>query len=173
MLLSNPFRASVEPEFRVLIVCMGNICRSPMAEAVLRQKLERAGLERRVAVESAGTHGWRGSPVDERAAASGERRGYDLSRIRSRRVLETDFERFDMLLAMDADNMEHLLERCPQGLRDRISLLLDLAPRPDHVREIPDPYYGAMNGFEVVLDLLEPACETLVKLVSKRLDAPG
>jgi protein-tyrosine phosphatase len=155
----------------VLLVCLGNICRSPMAEAVLREKLRQSGLERRVDVASAGTRGERGTRPDERAASAAAARGYDLSRIRSRRLVDADFERFEFVLAMDRDNLEHLLERCPAPLQSRLGLLLDVAPRADGVREIPDPYYGPAEGFEHVLDMIEPACDALVHGLRLRLVA--
>ena len=160
-------------EFAVLMVCMGNICRSPMAEGVLRGKLDRAGFGTRVQVASAGTHGLHGgSPPDPRAVAAAGQRGYDLARIRSRRVADADFERFDLLLAMDTDNLAGLEDRCPPALRDRIRLLLDVAPRVDRVREIPDPYFGPAEGFDAVLDMIETACDGLVVDLAARLAAP-
>lgn len=166
-----PFRSRPEPDLRVLMVCLGNICRSPMAEGILRAKLGRSDLAKRVLVGSAGTLGHAGSPVDARAAAAAAQRGYDLSGIRSRRIADADFERFDLLVAMDEDNLAELNDRCPPPLRDRLALLLDLAPRTDGLREVPDPYYGAAAGFERVLDLLEPACDALVALIRGRLDS--
>ena len=173
MSLLDRFRAPPAFETGVLMVCMGNICRSPMAEAVLRTKLVHAGLERRVRVASAGTHGERGSPPDERAVAVAARRGYDLSGIRASRLQDADFDRFDLLLAMDEDNLAQLRRRCPAGLYERVRLLLEVAPRTDDVREVPDPYYGAVQGFEHVLDLLEPACDLLVIHLRQRLVGGG
>ncbi len=151
------------------MVCMGNLCRSPLAEGVLRHKLEAAGLAQRVQVASAGTHGERGAPADARAVSLALLRGYDLSGIRSRRLEAIDFERFDLIVAMDEDNLSNLQEQCPEPLRKRLGLLLDLAPREDALREVPDPYYGAANGFEHVLDLIEPACDALVLQLQRRL----
>ncbi|MBI5257378.1 MAG: low molecular weight phosphotyrosine protein phosphatase [Burkholderiales bacterium] len=151
------------------MVCLGNICRSPTAEAVLRTKLAKAGLERHVEVGSAGTHGERGGAPDARAVAAAARRGYDLSRIRSRRLVVKDFERFDLLLAMDLDNLEHLSNQCPPGEHHRLGLLLEMGAPSLGLREVPDPYYGAPAGFERVLDLIEPACEGLVVSLQRRL----
>ncbi|WP_088286727.1 low molecular weight protein-tyrosine-phosphatase [Ideonella sp. A 288] len=159
-------------ETGVLMVCMGNICRSPMAEGVLRHKLARLGLDHRVEVDSAGTHGDRGAPADPRAVAAAARRGYDLTRLRSRKVTDADFERFEHVVVMDEDNRSNLLERCPQDMAHRITLLLDLSPRSDLVREIPDPYYGTAQGFDLVLDLIEPACDRLIERLRQRLDSP-
>lgn len=156
-------------DISILMVCLGNICRSPMAEGVLRTKLLRAGLDRRVEVASAGTHGERGGAPDARAVAAAARRGYDLSRIRSRRVVAKDFERYHLLLAMDRENLDYLGSICPEGCGDRLGLLLDHGPPTLGVREVPDPYYGAPAGFERVLDLIEPACDSLVQNLRQRL----
>jgi low molecular weight protein-tyrosine phosphatase len=171
MTFFDRFRTPPSYDAQVLLVCAGNICRSPMAESVLRDKLARAGLDARIHVESAGTHGDHGMPVDMRAVAAAAKRGYDVSRVRSRRVQDVDFERFDLVLAMDLDNLANLHERCPEAAREKVKLLLDIAPRADTLREVPDPYFGAPNGFEHVLDLLEPACEALVHALQQRLDA--
>ncbi|MEX8520905.1 MAG: low molecular weight protein-tyrosine-phosphatase [Leptothrix sp. (in: b-proteobacteria)] len=148
---------------RVLMVCMGNICRSPTAEAVLRHRVQRAGLARRVEIDSAGTYaGHVGSPPDERSTAHAARRGYDLTDQRARRVASDDFSTFDLLLAMDDDNYEALLARCPAELKQRVRRLMDFAP-PGSPSVVPDPYYGGTAGFEYVLDLIELACDGLVQ----------
>lgn len=157
-------------ETAVLMVCMGNICRSPMAEAVLRGKLQRAGLAERVRVGSVGTHATKGTSPDPRAMAAAARRGHDLSSMRTRRLEPVDFERFDLVIAMDDDNLANLKAVCPEALQDRLVLLLELAPNADGVREVPDPYYGAPAGFDRVLDLIEPACDALVLRLRERLD---
>jgi protein-tyrosine phosphatase len=157
------------PHLSVLMVCMGNICRSPTAEGVLRQRLQAAGLADRVSVDSAGTHGYHvGDPPDERAQKHALRRGVDLSRQRARRVRDADFLRFDLLLAMDDDNLAALQRICPAGLEDRVRLLLSFAP-DGPIREVPDPYYGGAGGFEQVLDLVELACDGLVAELRRRL----
>ena len=158
--------------YRVLMVCMGNICRSPTAEAVLRHKLAALGLDHLVEVDSAGTHaGWQKSrPPDPRAIASARLRGYDLTALRARSLLAQDFERFDLILAMDDDNHAVLVDKCDAVHRTKLGRLTD------HGRlqagEIPDPYYGPPGGFERVLDLVEDACNALVlhlaTLVPKR-----
>ena len=146
---------------RILFFCMGNICRSPTAEGVMRAKLKAAGLH--VEVDSAGTHGYHaGEPPDERAQAHAARRGYDLSALRARQLVAADFTRFDLVLGMDADNIARAERLCPPGERHRLKLLLSYAPqagRPD----VPDPYYGGEAGFEEVLDLVEAACEGLIE----------
>lgn len=148
---------------QLLFVCMGNICRSPTAEGVVRVQLDKAGLAGRVEVDSAGTHGYHtGEPPDPRAQRLALRRGYDLSRLRARRVSEADFVRFDRILAMDSDNLEILLRQCPPEHRHKLGLLLDYS-RGFAEREVPDPYYGNDAGFERVLDLIEDAARGLVE----------
>lgn len=155
--------------YRILMVCTGNICRSPTAEAVLRKQLAEAGLHAEVEVDSAGTVDYHaGSPPDHRAQAHGARRGYELSRLRARQLRPTDFERFDLLLAMDADHMAYMLERCPEPYRDKLRLLMDFAPGRPPGADVPDPYYGAPAGFERVLDLVEVACSGLVEHLRQR-----
>jgi protein-tyrosine phosphatase len=145
------------------MVCMGNICRSPTAEAVLRAKLQAAGLAQRVLVDSAGTHGYHvGEPPDPRAVKHAAARGYDLSRLRARRVRADDFARFHWVLAMDDANLEALAEAAPPDTSARVGLLMAHAVRHAGVREVPDPYYGAPAGFDRVLDLVEDACDGLV-----------
>lgn len=151
----------------VLFVCMGNICRSPTAEAVLRHKLRSAGLHEQVKVDSAGTHAWHaGSPPDERSIAHAARRGYDLRPLRARAVVDADFDQFDLILAMDWDNLALLEERCPPAFRRKLGRLTE------HCREhdspvVPDPYAGGAQGFEEVLDLIEDGCAGLVQLLSR------
>jgi len=148
---------------RVLMVCMGNICRSPTAEGVLRAKLRQAGLHARVVVDSAGTHGLHaGEPPDPRAIRSAAQRGYELADLRARPVQAEDFTRFDWLLAMDEANLAWLRSRVPEGATPRIDLLMAHARNHADVNEVPDPYYGAAAGFERVLDLVEDACDGLV-----------
>ena len=156
-----------EPESRasrrVLFVCMGNICRSPTAEGVFRKLLAEQAPELDVEIDSAGTHGYHdGAPPDPRACRAAERRGVDLKPLRARRVTERDFERFELLLAMDEQNLEFLLEVCPPEFRSRVRLLLEFAPHLER-REVPDPYYGGSTGFEHVLDLVEEAAAGLLE----------
>ena len=158
---------------RVLMVCTGNICRSPTAEGVLRRKLADAGMLHRVEVASAGTVDYHaGSPPDHRAQQSALRRGYDLSRQRARQLRADDFERFDLLLAMDTDHVERMVEMCPGPLAGRIRLLMDFSPRRPRGTSVPDPYYGAPAGFERVLDLVEEACDGLIRELRARLEPP-
>jgi len=164
--------AKPEPEIQVLMVCLGNICRSPTAEAVLRHKLAQSGLGDRVGVASAGTHGERGAAPDARSIAVAARRGYDLASIRSRRVVPADFERYHHVLAMDRDNLGHLQAQCPEPLRSRLGLLLHHAPACG-LHEVPDPYYGGPAGFDRVLDLVETACDGLVGALRGQLAQRG
>jgi protein-tyrosine phosphatase len=157
---------------RVLMVCTGNICRSPTAEGVLRRKLADAGLHKQVEVDSAGTVDFHaGAPPDHRAQQSAQKRGYDLSRQRARQVRANDFERFDLLLGMEAEHVERLVELCPDHLAERIRLLMDFSLRRPKGSGVPDPYYGAPAGFERVLDLVEEACEGLVEELRGRIAA--
>ena len=145
---------------RILFFCMGNICRSPTAEGVMRAKLVAAGLD--VDVDSAGTHGYHvGAPPDERSQAHAARRGYDLSPLRARRLVAEDFERFDLVLGMDDDNLAHAARLCPPAQRHRLKLLMSYAPQAGNPY-VPDPYYGGEAGFEDVLDLVEAACDGLI-----------
>lgn len=147
------------------MVCMGNICRSPTAEAVLRSKLDAAGLGDAVEVDSAGTHAWHaGSPPDSRSAAHAKRRGYDLSALRAREVKAADFERFDFILAMDRDNLSLLEEQCPPACRSKLGRLTEHC-RKHQADVVPDPYQGGAAGFEHVLDLVEDACDGLVSFL--------
>jgi protein-tyrosine phosphatase len=161
------FRPPVS-EFSVLMVCLGNICRSPTAEGVLRAKLERLGLGERVRVESAGTHGEKGGAPDARAVAAAAKRGYELSQIRSRRVVTADLAAYDLVLAMDSDNLAFLRAAAPLEVHGRLRLLLS-GDATDGPRDVPDPYYGGPAGFEHVLDLIEAACDKLAQDLHRRL----
>ena len=158
---------AIARDIRVLMVCLGNICRSPTAEAMLRRKVHEAGLDGRVEVDSAGTADYHvDSPPDRRAVAHGERRGLEMRNLRGRQVERADFDRFDFILAMDEDNLANLRRVRPAGSRAKLALLLSFAPGAG-AREVPDPYYGGAEGFERVLDLVDAACEGfLAKVVS-------
>lgn len=140
------------------MVCMGNICRSPTAQAVLESMLVESSLADSVEVDSAGTHAYHlGSAPDRRAQQAAAARGIDLSRQRARRFVAEDFERYDYIIAMDQENLEVLQAQCPtRELRSRLRLFMDFAPAAG-VREVPDPYYGGRLGFERVLDLIDQA----------------
>lgn len=159
-----------QPELQVLMVCSGNICRSPTAEAVLRARLVAAGLADRIAVDSAGTHGFHTQePPDPRAQAHARKRGYDLSGLRARRVVAEDFSRFQRILAMDEGHLRWLQDAAPPDARARIELLLDHASARPGRRDVPDPYYGSERDFGVVLDLVEDACDGLVRDLDRQL----
>jgi protein-tyrosine phosphatase len=152
-------------KYKILFVCMGNICRSPAAEGIVRSLAEKAGLSRFLEVDSAGTHAY-GESVkpDTRMRKVAARRAYDLDGLRSRRLTEEDFLRFDWILAMDHQNLDYLQRKCPPGLHDKLGLFIDFAETGED--EIPDPYYGSAEGFERVLDLCEAAGRGLVGTVA-------
>jgi protein-tyrosine phosphatase len=157
------------PRVRVLMVCLGNICRSPSAHGVFEALVARAGLGDQIAVDSAGTGDWHiGASPDQRAQAAALKRGYDLSNQRARQVSDTDFERFDYLLAMDRTNLKDLRARCPQAHRNKLHLLLEFADTSHEA--VPDPYYSGEEGFELVLDLVETACAGLLAHVRAEHD---
>ena len=160
------------------MVCMGNICRSPTAEGVLRERLRSAGLDGWVEVDSAGTHAYHvGSPPDERSQVHALRRGVDLAALRARQVAPADFERFDLLLAMDWDNLALLEAQCPPDptVQRKVRRLCEFVPpESPHAgaQVVPDPYYGGAQGFEQVLDLVEAACDGLVRHLHARVQRP-
>jgi protein-tyrosine phosphatase len=177
--LRNPLLGSEGPEvparspdFAVLFVCMGNICRSPSVEGVFRGYVTRELPDLYIEIDSAGTHDYHvGEPPDPRAQRAAERRGIDLSGLRARRVSAKDFERFDLIVAMDPLNVAALEDLCPEDRRARIRLLLEFAPEAGR-SDVPDPYYGGSNGFEYVLDLAEQASAGLLAHLRTALRRP-
>jgi protein-tyrosine phosphatase len=155
---------------RILFVCMGNICRSPTAEGVMRHVVREAGLEDRVVVDSAGTGGWHaGDPPDERATAAAARRGIALAGA-ARQVRPEDFERYDLLLASDRQNAAWLRSLAPDAeARAKVRLLREFDPASEGAPDldVPDPYYGGPDGFDEVLDLVEAACRGLLDEVRR------
>ncbi len=154
---------------KVLFVCMGNICRSPTAQGVFERLVEQTGLIQQIEIDSAGTHAYHlGHAPDPRSQAAAMRRGIDLSPQRARRVTEVDFERFDYILAMDRDNLQHMQADCPPQHSHKLSLFLDFAPPELQSKDVPDPYYGGPSGFEQVLDLVETGAEGLLRHLRQR-----
>lgn len=172
-------RPQQSPELRILMVCMGNICRSPTAEGVLKHKLKQVGLHERVQVDSAGTHASHvGCPPDERSQKHAKQRGYDLSTQRARKVGVDDFEVFDLILAMDWDNLALLEGACLEDpiLRRKLRRLAEFVPMDSVLtgaQVVPDPYYGGPAGFDAVLDLVEAACDGLVLHIQRQLNRPA
>lgn len=157
-----------DPGIRVLFVCMGNICRSPTAHGVFQTLVRQAGLDSRIRVESAGTHGFHvGVPPDRRAVEAARARGHDLSDVRARQVEPVDLEVSDYVLAMDRANLEALQAMARGRGVTRPTLLLDFVQDIPE-REVPDPYYGTVNGFERVLDLVEAGCAGLLEEIRRR-----
>jgi protein-tyrosine phosphatase len=159
---------NVTYSFRILFVCMGNICRSPTAEGAFKHLLTKRAPDFAILSDSAGTHAYHvGEPPDYRAQRAANKRDIDLSKLKARRVSPADFEAFDLILAMDEYNVESLREMGPPEYHDRIQLFLDYAPQLDQ-NEVPDPYYGGANGFELVLDLVEMASIGLLESLRMR-----
>ncbi|MFJ2033148.1 low molecular weight protein-tyrosine-phosphatase [Streptosporangium sp. NPDC087985] len=157
--------------YRICVVCLGNICRSPMAEVVLRKTLADHGLGDAVSVDSAGTGGWhQGNPMDERAAAMLAENGYDGSSHRARQFLADWFGRVDLVLAMDGENLRALHRLAPTGADVRLFRSFDPAAPLD--AEVPDPYYGGREGFADVLEMVRAASDGLAKHLSEKLLPP-
>ena len=161
-LLPAPRRSGTP--YRIAVVCLGNICRSPIAEVVLSERLERAGLAGRVSVASAGTGDWHvGNPMDRRAAAVLTAHGYDASRHRAQQFDASWLDESDLILAMDQSNQEEIGRIAP-GDPDRVRMFRDFDPRAgDHDRDVPDPYYGGEEGFDTVLAVVERTAAGIVR----------
>lgn len=154
---------------RILFVCMGNICRSPTAEGVFRQKLRDCRLEDQVDVASAGTHGYHiGESPDQRTQRAAAQRGYDLSNIRARKIAQQDLDYFDLILAMDQNSLETLRLLCSPEQAERLELFMRSSTRFED-DEVPDPYYGLGQGFDLVLDMVEDASDGLIERVKQGL----
>lgn len=155
--------------YKVLLVCMGNICRSPTAEGVLRHFVRINNLGDRVEVDSAGTHGYHvGEAPDSRTQRAAAARGYNLSQLRARKVARQDLDYFDMILAMDRTNLDNLQRMARPDQLPKIGLFMEHASSFDD-DEVPDPYYGLGHGFDLVLDMVEDASQGLVTLIEKKL----
>jgi len=148
-------------QVKILFVCLGNICRSPTAEGLLRHKLQQRNLLDRFEVDSAGTGDWHvGHPPDERAQAAAAIRGFDISDLRARQVSPLDTERFDYVIAMDDSNHQNLSQLAGAGHAHKVRLLLEFSA--SELDQVPDPYYGGEHGFNQVIDLIDDACEGLI-----------
>lgn len=153
---------------KVLFVCLGNICRSPTAHGVFQALVDRRGLSDKFSIDSAGTAGWHeGKSPDSRSQDQALKRSYDLSFIKGRRVVSTDFETFDYILAMDRSNLENLETLCPGQYLHKLKLFLEFSDRAEI--EVPDPYYGGSEGFDHVLDLAESAGEGLLAFLTEEV----
>lgn len=147
----------------VLFVCMGNICRSPTADAVFKHVVRKAGLEHEIFVDSAGTHAYHvGEPPDRRAQSSALKRGYQMNDLRARKVAKSDFSDFHYILAMDHENLLLLQQRCPDRHSDKLELFMQYSKGLYSGQEVADPYFGGDQGFEMVLDMIEEASEGLL-----------
>lgn len=159
---------SIKPDLStvksILFICMGNICRSPSAEAVFRQKAQALSLT----IDSAGVIGSHArEKPDHRAQKAGIARGYSFDKIKARKVTVQDFEKFDLILAMDQQNIKDLIKIAPSNLQYKIQLFLDYAENFNE-QEVPDPYYGGAKGFQFVLDLVEDASDGLIKRLTSQ-----
>lgn len=152
---------------RVLFVCTGNICRSPTAEGVFRKLVADAGMAERIQADSAGTHGYHiGEPPDPRALAAAAKQGYDLSALRARRFEHDDFRRFDLILAMDREHHAILARMAQPTSAHKLQMMMQYARRFG-AGEVPDPYYGGPQGFDLVLDMIEDASRGLLESLRK------
>ena len=147
----------------ILFLCLGNICRSPTAEAVFSARLASSPLAHKIRVDSAGTGDWHiGRAPDPRTQQAALRRGYDLSALRARQISPADFDAFDLIVAMDDANLDDALAMAPNGSKARCVKLLDFAPASG-LSAVPDPYYGGEDGFDQVLDLVEQGVDGLLR----------
>lgn len=155
-------------KIKVLFVCMGNICRSPLAHGLFEDRVEKAGLSEKISIDSAGTHAYHvGNSPDPRSQQTAQSHGIDLSSQRARQVTASDFERFDYVLAMDNDNYALLSAQCPDGHQHKLKLFLEFASQLDET-EVPDPYYGGDSGFEQVYQLIDVAADGLMADIESR-----
>lgn len=158
-------------KIRILFVCLGNICRSPVAEGVFRKKIKDSNLTDKFELDSAGTAAWHvGKSPDNRMMEAANLRGYDLSDLRARQAIASDFEKFDYILAMDTDNLYNLEDMNPGTGEANLSLFLDYAATVKD-KEVPDPYYGKKEGFNHVIDLVEEAADGLIEKLNTKTTA--
>jgi protein-tyrosine phosphatase len=160
----------LKEQISVLVVCTGNICRSPTGEGVLREMAKKRGLADRVRIASAGTHDYHvGDPPDPRSMKHASKRGYDLSRQRAAQVSREDFENYDYILAMDRTHLRILRNMAPKDAKARLGMFLEASGRWQG-EDVPDPYYGGVDGFEQVLDMVEEAAERWLDRIEAELD---
>ena len=165
---------NVQMSQSILFVCMGNICRSPTAEGVFIKQLQNSVFKSRISTDSGGTHGYHiGHPPDSRAIATAAKSGVDIGQLRSRKVRQSDFDDFDLIIAMDKSNLGILKELQPKGSKAQLQLMLDYLPEEAAaqygISEVPDPYYGDIGDFEFMFELLVPACQGLLTSVEQIL----
>ncbi|MDF2389366.1 low molecular weight phosphotyrosine protein phosphatase [Nostoc ellipsosporum NOK] len=162
---------SIKPINSILFVCLGNICRSPLAEGVFRDVWAARGATRDILLDSAATSGWEvGSPPDPRSMAVAAHHGIDISRQRARKVTPQDFQRFDLILGMDRSNVADLKASAPAAMRDRVHLFLDFAQ--GKARDVPDPYYNGPEAFAEVYRMIREASEALAARLTARVSLP-
>ncbi len=165
--MSQPLRTP-QNKVKVMFVCMGNICRSPSAEAVFHYMVQTSGLRDYIEVASSGTHDYHvGGPADQRSHAAALQRGIDMSSHRAQHFKKQHFEDYDYIVVMDRTNHEHVMRHCPAHQQDKVHYFLDFAPQLN-IKEVPDPYYGGEDGFEHVLDLVEAASAGLMAEIRER-----
>jgi protein-tyrosine phosphatase len=161
-----------QDKVKVMFVCMGNICRSPSAEAVFQYMVQTSGLKDYVQVASSGTHDYHvGRPADTRSHQAALDRGVDMAEHRAQHFKKEHFEQYDYILVMDHKNHEHVMHMCPNGFQEKVHYFLDFAPQLN-VKEVPDPYFGGTDGFENVLDLIEAASAGLMSEIRDRYVDP-
>ena len=148
---------------KILMVCLGNICRSPVAEGLLRQKLEEAGLDDRITVDSCGTGNQHaGESPDERSMQNALENGLDIRMLRSRQIRQSDFDEFDRLYVMDTSNYQNVMGLARDDAdREKVELILNMSA-PGSNRAVPDPWFGGTQGFQTVYDMLDEACDAII-----------
>lgn len=156
--------------YKVLFVCTGNICRSPTAEGVMRERVAAMGLQEKIMVDSAGTHAYHvGEAPDSRSVATAKKRGILIDGLRARKIAPGDFDEFDLILGLDYEHVRHLRRMAPEGAKAVTDLFLDYAGNPKE-KEVPDPYYSDQQHFEYVLDLIEAGVEPLIEKLKPELE---